>query len=261
MAGERAHDGGPVLVTGGTGMLGRSVVAELVRRGRAVRVLSRSAGESPAGVERVVGDLTTGAGVDEAVAGAAAVVHCASEPRRPRHDVDAAAHLLLAARRAQTPHLVLVSIVGVDAIPYSYYRAKLEVEHLVEVGGVPWSILRATQFHQFVPVLLDRFTVAGLTVLPAATSLQPVDVDEVAVRLVELVEAGPSGRVPDMGGPEVLDARTAYEAVARARGRRPRSVSVRLPGRSFAAFRAGAQLTPEHATGRRTFDEALADLR
>lgn len=261
MAGESAHGDGPVLVTGGTGMLGRAVVAELVRRGRGVRVLSRRPGESPAGVERVVGDLTTGAGVDEALAGVSAVVHCASEPRRPQHDVAAAAHLLLAARRAGTPHLVFVSIVGVDAIPYSYYRAKLEVEHLVEVGGVPWSILRATQFHQFVPRLLDRFTVAGVTVLPAGTSLQPVDVDEVAERLVELVEAGPSGRVADLGGPGVVDARTAYRLVAQARGRRPRSVSVRLPGRSFAAFRAGAQLTPDHGTGRRTFEEALADLR
>lgn len=254
-------DDAPVLVTGGTGMLGTRVVAELVRRGRTVRVLSRRPGTGAPGVEHVVGNLATGEGVDDALAGVVAVVHCASEPRKPAHDVDAAARLLIAARRAGVEHLVYISIVGVDAIPYSYYRAKRQVEELVEAGDVPWTVLRTTQFHQFVPVLLDMFTVAGLTVLPAATSLQPVDVDEVAVRLVDLVEAGPSGRVPDMGGPEMLDARAAYEAVARARGRTPRRVSLRLPGRSFAAFRAGAQLTPEHATGRRTFDEALADLR
>jgi uncharacterized protein YbjT (DUF2867 family) len=253
-------DDAPVLVTGGTGMLGREVVAELRRRGRAVRLLSRRpATDDAPGVERVVGDLTTGAGLDTALDGAAAVVHCASEPRKPARDVEAAGQLLLAARKAATPHLVFISIVGVDRIPYSYYRAKLEVEELVEAGGVPWTTLRATQFHQFVPLLLDRMTLAGLTVLPGGTSLQPVEVREVAARLVDLVDAGPSGRVDDLAGPQVLTATEAYRMVAAAQGRRPRSVSVRLPGKSFAAMRAGHHLAPEHATGRVTFAEAMAD--
>ncbi|MBT0993427.1 NAD(P)H-binding protein [Cellulomonas sp. DKR-3] len=254
-------DDAPVLVTGGTGMLGREVVAELLRRGRAVRLLSRRpATDDAPGIGRVVGDLTTGAGLDTALAGVAAVIHCASEPGTPARDVEAAGRLLIAARAAGTPHLVFISIVGVDAIPYSYYRAKLEVEGLVEAGGVPWTTLRATQFHQFVPRLLDRMTVAGLTVLPGGTSVQPVEVREVAARLVDLVAAGPSGRVEDLAGPQVLSAREAYRIVAAAQGRRPRSVSVPLPGKAFAAVRAGHHLAPpDHATGRVTLAEALAD--
>ncbi|GEL96079.1 SDR family oxidoreductase [Cellulomonas composti] len=249
----------PVLVTGGTGMLGREVVAELVRRGRTVRVLSRrTADEQSPGVRRVVGDLSTGAGLDEALDGAAAVVHCASEPRHGERDVEAAGRLLIAARRAGIEHLVYISIVGVDAIPYSYYRAKLEVEHLVEAGDVPWTILRTTQFHQFVPWLLRRFTVGGVTVLPSRTSVQPVDVREVAARLVDLVEAGPSGRVPDVGGPRVVSSDEAARVVAAAQGRRARVVHVRMPGKAFAACRAGHLLCPAQATGVVTLAEALA---
>ncbi len=251
-------DDAPVLVTGGTGMLGSRVVAELVRRGRTVRVLSRRPGAGAAGVEHVVGNLVTGEGIDDALAGVAVVVHCASEPRKPRRDVEAAARLLISARRAGVEHLVYISIVGVDAIPYSYYRAKRKVEELIEAGEVPWTILRTTQFHPFVALLLDRMTLGPVTFLPSGTSLQPVDVDEVAARLVDLVEAGPSGRVEDMGGPQVLTADEVVASLEQATGRRRRTVHVRLPGRSFAAFRAGHQLTPQHATGRRTFAEAVA---
>lgn len=253
-------DDAPVLVTGGTGMLGREVVAELVRRGRAVRVLSRRPGPSVPGVERVVGDLTTGEGVDDALAGVTCVIHCASEPAKPAHDVTAAARLLLAARSTggAAPHVVYISIVGVDRIPYSYYRAKHQVEELLEAGDVPWTVLRTTQFHPFVALLLDRLTLGPVTVLPSGTSLQPVDVGEVAARLVDLVEAGPSGRVEDMGGPQVLTVDEVVETLERATGRRRRTVYVRLPSKAFAAFRAGHQLTPGHATGRRTFAEAVA---
>ena len=251
---------GPVLVTGGTGMLGRAVVAELVGRGLPARVLSRRPGvDEPAGVERVVGDLTTGAGLDAAVDGVTAVIHCASAPGSPQEDVVAAGRLLLAARQAGVPHLVYISIVGVDAIPYSYYRAKLEVEELIAASDVPWTILRTTQFHQFVPPLLQRLTVGGVTIVPSATSVQPVDVGEVAARLVDLATGEPAGRVRDVGGPQVLTVDEAIKMLDAARGEHRRTVHVRLPGKSFAAIRAGHHLTPDHATGTRTFAEAVTD--
>ncbi len=230
-------DAAPILVTGGTGMLGQAVVAELASRGRPSRVLSRRASPDQPGA--VLGDLTSGEGLSEAVHGAAAVIHCASNPERPDEDIAAIGQLLLAARRAETRHLVYISIVGVDRVPYSYYSVKQQVEELVEAGEVPWTTLRATQFHQFLPRLLSRFTLGPLTLLPAATTVQPVDVHEVAARLVDLALGTPQGRVDDLAGPQRLTAREVARLTTKATGAPRRTLSVRLPGKAFAAVRAG----------------------
>ncbi|MBO3085334.1 SDR family oxidoreductase [Cellulomonas fengjieae] len=251
-------DDRPVLVTGGTGTLGRSLVHTLLDAGRPVRVLSRRdrSPAAPAAVDWVVGDLLTGDGLSEAVAGVRAVVHCASNPRRPGDDVDAAVRLLLAARAADVPHLVYVSIVGVDRVPYPYYRAKYRVEQIVEDGGVPWTILRATQFHEFVANVLDHLSRGPVAVTLAGVSDQPVEVREVASRLVEIVDAGPSGRADDLGGPEVFTTTELMRAYLAATGRRRPVWAAPVPG--IGGFRSGYHLTPEHADGRVTFAEWLS---
>ena len=142
----------PILVTGGSGTLGRGVVARLLAAGHQVRVLSRR--PRPAGgtatAEWVTGDLLCGDGLAGAVTGVEAIVHCAGDPRRPRVDSNGTRNLLRAARAAGAPHLVDISIVGVDRVPYRYYQAKLQAERLIQASGLPWTILRATQFHQLV---------------------------------------------------------------------------------------------------------------
>ena len=187
-----ADDERPVLVTGGTGTLGRALVHTLLDAGRPVRVLSRRdpSPAAPDAVEWVVGDLLTGDGLREALDGVAAVVHCASDPRKPDRDLDAAVQLLLAARAAEVPHLVYISIVGVDRVPFAYYKAKRRVEEIVEDGGVPWTIQRATQFHDFVATLLDVLSRGPVAIAPAGMDDQPVDVREVARA------AGRAGRTP-----------------------------------------------------------------
>lgn len=250
-----ADDERPVLVTGGTGTLGRALVHTLLDAGRPVRVLSRRERTPavPRAVEWVVGDLLTGVGVRAAVDRVGAVVHCASAPRRPDDDLDAAVQLLLAARAAAVPHLVYISIVGVDRVPFAYYKAKHRVEEIVEDGGVPWTILRATQFHDFVATLLDHLSRGPVAVAPAGMSDQPVDVREVAARLVSLVDAGPSGRVHDLGGPQVLTTTELMRTYLAATGRRRPVWTVPVPG--LGGFRTGDHLTPQHATGRLTFTE------
>jgi nucleoside-diphosphate-sugar epimerase len=116
-----------MLVTGGTGTLGPPLVDLLTRAGRPVRVLSRRprAATGGAPVEWVVGNLATGAGVARAVGGAGVIVHCATSPWARRVDVGGTGRLLEAARLAGSPHLVYISIVGVDRVPFRYYRAKL----------------------------------------------------------------------------------------------------------------------------------------
>ncbi|KRD43470.1 hypothetical protein ASE38_04305 [Cellulomonas sp. Root930] len=248
-----ADDERPVLVTGGTGTLGRALVHTFLDAGRPVRVLSRR-GPSPAvpdAVEWVVGDLLTGDGLREALGGVAAVVHCASDPRKPDRDLDAAVQLLLAARAAEVPHLVYISIVGVDRVPFPLYKAKRRVEEIIEDGGVPWTIQRATQFHDFVATLLEVLSRGPVAIAPAGMDDQPVDVREVARRLVELVDAGPSGRVDDLGGPEVLSTTELMRTYLAATGRRRPVWSVPVPG--LGGFRRGDHLTPENAIGRVTF--------
>ncbi|MFF0451226.1 SDR family oxidoreductase [Streptomyces sp. NPDC004609] len=242
-----------VLVTGGTGTLGRPVCDRLRALGHEVRVLSRHS--PPYAV-----DLRDGTGLGAAVEGVDTIVHCASSPRGG--DEKAVENLLAAARTAGVGHLVYISIVGVDRVPLGYYRVKHRVERLIERAGESqgpgWTVLRTTQFHDLVLQVLSGAARLPLVLpVPSGVSVQPVDTAEVADRLAQLAAGPPGGRVPDMGGPEVRPLRELAEVYLRASGRRRTVVPVRLAGKAYARFRAGGHLTPGHAVGRVTFEEFL----
>ncbi len=181
-----------ILVTGGTGKLGRPLVARLREGGQDVRVLSRRDPHHPV-------DLRKGQGLDAALAGVGTVVHCASSPTGG--DAEAAGNLLAAAGRAGVEHLVYISIVGVDQIPYPYYRVKHQVERMVEESGIGWTVLRATQFHDLVRSVLRALGRPPVMVLPKGLKDQPVAVEEVAGRLAELALGGLRGGWPTWAGP------------------------------------------------------------
>jgi uncharacterized protein YbjT (DUF2867 family) len=239
-----------VLVTGATGTLGRPTVARLRAAGHDVRSLSRRSGPG-----LLTGDLLTGAGLADALAGVESVVNLASAPRQD--DVAATRNLVSAAAAAGVGHLVHISIVGVDDIPLPYYRMKLATERVVTGAEVPFTILRATQFHSLIEIIfrVQRFLPA---VLAPAFAVQPIAVDEVADRLVELARAAPAGRVPDIGGPEVRPFPEFGRVWARATGTRRPVAPVRLPGRTFRAYAAGHGLVPGRPYGRTTFEDFLA---
>jgi uncharacterized protein YbjT (DUF2867 family) len=239
----------PVLVTGGTGRLGRALVARLVAEGRPVRTASRGPGQ--AGVEHVRADLRTGEGLAAAVDGVDVVVHCATA--NGRADVTLAENLVAAAAQARRPHVVYVSIVGVDRIPHPYYRAKLAVEELLARSGLPWTVLRTTQFHDFVAQFFDLQRRSPVFAVLGGVSVQPVDVREVAARLADLAAGPPAGRVEDLGGPEVWSLRELADLYAQARGLRRAVLPVPLPGAVMRGFREGRHLAREHAGGRLTF--------
>ncbi|MFB7617331.1 SDR family oxidoreductase [Kitasatospora sp. NPDC056181] len=238
-----------ILVTGGTGTLGRLVTERLRADGHEVRVLSRHS--QPYAV-----DLREGTGLAEAVAGVETIVHCATSPRGG--DEQAARHLIGAARRAGVRHLVYISIVGVDRVPLAYYRAKLAVEKLVEESGLGWTLLRTTQFHDLILELLQASAKLPVMLLPSGVADQPIEVAEVAARLAGLAAGEPAGRVPDMGGPAVRPFPELARAYLRATGRRRPLLNVRLAGRSYRAMRAGGHLTPERAVGEGTFEQFLS---
>jgi len=248
-----------VLVSGGTGTLGRHVVMLLRDSGDRARILSRH----PHGhVDAVEGDLTTGAGVSRAVAGMDTIVHAATGARHSiasRGDIKGSRNLIEAAKRAGIKHLVYISIVGMEGVAYPYYRTKLAVEKLVRESGIPWTTLRATQFHDLMEIFLRRFSrVPGLTAVPFEWRFQPVEVREVAQKVVDVVLGEPAGMLPDFGGPEARDFKTIAEAWVKARGVRRAVVNLPLPMKFSRQFAEGRLLTPEHRDGKVTFEEYLA---
>jgi uncharacterized protein YbjT (DUF2867 family) len=245
----------PVLVTGGTGRLGRLVVRRLHDAECGARVLTRRSHEPADGIEFVVGDLATGEGIEAAVGGVAVIVHCATSNRG---DLDKTRNLVRAASRAGSPHLVFVSIVGIDHISsWGYPKAKLQAERVVAGSGLPWTILRVTQFYDYILSGAQKLARLPVVPVPAGFAVQPIDADEAAARLVELTLGEPAGRVPDLAGPEVTSWAGLLRGYLRASHRRRWVVPVRIPGTR--AVRAGGLLPPPgSAVGRRTWEQFLA---
>ncbi|HYT13914.1 MAG TPA: NAD(P)H-binding protein [Candidatus Nitrosopolaris sp.] len=259
-----------ILVTGGTGGLGRRVVARLRNAGRKVRTLSRRVHESADGIEYAVGDLAKGEGgegVEAAVAGVSIVVHCAGVGKI-EEDTAQARNLSRAAREAGVVHLATISVVGADRIPvksgvdramFAYFASQLAKERVVRESGLPWTNLRATQFHDgFILSMVRGMSKLPIVPLPARFRFQPVDADEVADNLVQLALGTPAGQAPDIGGPRIYDAEYLLRSYLKAVGKRRAILGVRMPGAAADAIRAGANLTPDRAVGRRTWEEFLA---
>jgi uncharacterized protein YbjT (DUF2867 family) len=200
------------------------------------------------------------------VDGVAAIVHLAGSAKG---DEDKARNLVRAASRAGARHLVYISVVGADLIPvasrvdramFGYFASKRAAERVVADSGLPFTILRATQFHDLILTVAQQMAKLPVVPLPAGFRVQPVEADEVASRLVELTLGEPSGLVHDIGGPRVYGAAELLRGYLRASHRRRRPiVPVWLPGKAARAFREGANLAPEQAVGHRTWEEFLAE--
>jgi len=245
-----------VLVTGGTGTLGTHVVSGLLERGCHVRVLSRKLRAGGTAAEFVAGDLVTGVGLDRALADVGVIVHCASASRG---DVEATRNLVrAAAARSPRPHLVYISIVGVDGVRFGYFRTKLAAERVVVESDVPWSLLRATQFHDYILSGARGMTRFPIVPVPSGFRCQPVEVAEVAGRLVDVALAPPAGRVPDIGGPEVSTWADMIRLYLEATHRRRLVVPLPLPG--MRAIRDGGLVLSDRRAGTgRSWKEFLAD--
>ncbi len=257
-AGDGATGNGrTVAVVGGTGTIGAPVVAALLARGAAVRVLTRNATSLPAGAEHRRVDLTSGEGLADALVGADAVVDTVNSTRKPKVTlVEGTQRLLEAGAAANVGHHVTISIVGIEHIPASYYRHKISQERAVEDGSVPWSILRATQFHQLLDMAFGYASRVGLRPTGAG-KLQPVDPAVVAARLADVALAAPAGRLPDIAGPKIETISELSRAWATARGRR--RVPFRIPswGKAGKALTVGELCAPGGAAGGADFEEWL----
>jgi uncharacterized protein YbjT (DUF2867 family) len=223
-----------IAVVGGTGTIGRRVAAAISREGHEVRALSRRAEQYPV-------DLTTGAGLKAALAGCDVVIDASNSPpsRKARAVlVEGSRRVLEVESRVGVRHHVCVSIVGIEAVPMGYYRTKLEQEHVVETAGLPWTIVRSTQFHNLLGALLSA---AGRRhLLPAATArFQPVDVDEAADAVAAVATAAPLLGRATVAGPEVRDLRSLGRMWREATGHRAIEIPIPLRGKLGRALREG----------------------
>jgi uncharacterized protein YbjT (DUF2867 family) len=248
---------GTIAVVGGTGTLGAPVVRELLGKGVAVRVLTRTAAPVPAGAEHRRVDLTGGAGLTEALAGAGAVIDAANSTRGAEATLVAGTRRLLeAGAAAGVGHHLTISIVGCDRLPMSYYRHKVAQERALETGPLPWTLLRATQFHQLLDGAFAAAARFGLRPTGAA-KVQPIDPDIVAARLADAALADPAGRLPDIGGPKVATLSELSGTWASARGRHRLPLRVPAWGKLGKGLAAGALCDPAAATPGEDFEEWL----
>ncbi len=240
-----------IAIAGGTGMVGRLVVESVRRYGADPIVIARSRGV----------DLTTGAGLDSVLENVDAVIDVTNIVTQNRRRATtffetSTRHLLEVEERHGIKHHVLLSIVGIDRVGFGYYQAKLAQEDLVRHGPVPWTILRATQFHEFATQMLGEGRVA---VIPWMLS-QPVAAQDVADELVRLATSPATGMAPELAGPQEERIPDMVRRLASARDRRPLVIAVPLPGSTGRGMRTGALLpTAPGPRGTQTFDEWLHD--
>jgi len=245
-----------IAIAGGTGVVGRHVVEAVRDAGHDAVVISRSQGV----------DLVTGTGLDAALFGADAVID-ASNVTTLKADTaidfftTATGNLITAAAAAGVRHVVLLSIVGIDRMPYDYYAGKATQEKIVEASPMPWTIQRTTQFHEFAAQMFARAKIGPLRVAPRART-QPIAAAEVAERLVALAAAEPQGRAHDLAGPREESLSAMVKAYAKSVGHRGWVPSISIPTEQMKGMRAGLALPGAGAElGRQTFAEWLATQR
>ncbi|MEU4016916.1 SDR family oxidoreductase [Microbacterium sp. NPDC028030] len=242
-----------IAIAGGTGVVGRRTVEAVRAEGHDPVVLSRSHGV----------DLVTARGLAAALEGADAVIDVASiETLKASTAIEfftaATGNLIAAAADAGVGHIVLLSIVGIDRIPYDYYAGKIAQEKLVQASPVPWTLLRATQFHEFAAQMFARAKLGPLHIAPRART-QPVAAGEVGERLAQLASGGAQGRVRDLAGPREEQLADMVRAFARRTGYRGWVPAVSVPGPQMSGMRSGKALPDRDADlGRQTFDEWLS---
>ncbi|MFD5599695.1 SDR family oxidoreductase [Leucobacter sp. NPDC058333] len=223
-----------IAIAGGSGTVGRHVVEVVRAHGHESLVLARAEGV----------DLVTGRGLD--LTGVDAVIDVSGtstqSAKRSRGFFSAATgNLLAAGALAAVRHHVALSIVGVDRAPHGYYAGKAAQEQLIAAGRMPWTVLRATQFHEFAEQMVSNMRFARSVGVPSMRT-RPVAARTVAERLVEVAEGEPEGFALEIAGPrEERMAQMVRDLIA-ARGDGLRVLEVPLPGRFGRALRDGSIL-------------------
>jgi len=254
-----------ILITGGTGRLGRALTTRLLQLGYEPFVLSSKQNSLlPPGVKVVYGDLTDASSLQN-LKDHELIIHCASNPLHFKSvDVDGTKNLLHALKGGRTKHFIYVSIVGVDKSNNPYYLAKHRAESLVINSGIEWTILRATQFHDFV---LNMFIKpfhnreSSTIQIPAGLRFQSVDIGDVVSQLIEVMQAPPTKSIKSIVGPETLTIEEMAERYIDVLGSNSRISTKLLEDGLYSLFRSGANLGSGETTGKISWRSFLENLK
>ncbi|WP_057936141.1 SDR family oxidoreductase [Algoriphagus resistens] len=197
-----------ILITGGSGNLGKQLVKTLYNKGYSITVLStKDNTELPENISLLMGDLTKAESLKNKLNNFELIVHCASNPKDSENvDYKGTLNLLQAIDPKRIVHFLYISIVGVDKSPYPYYQNKSMTENILKKSTVPFTILRITQFHDFVlHRILEPLVDPDKTMIkiPRQMSFQSIDIKDAADIIAEVVET-PQHATIEVGGPEVL---------------------------------------------------------
>lgn len=250
-----------ILITGATGTLGKEIIKQIVGIGRINTISTK---ENPGFAEQVnsikadLADLKS----LETVSAAEIIIHCASNPANAKIvDLKGTENLLTAVDKNKLKHFIYVSIAGVDKSQFPYYTIKQATEQMVIASGIPFTILRATQFHDFVLNRMIKPFDSGTDLkVPAELKFQSIDIKEVAGKINQLIIDGPVNEVITIGGPEILTIEEMSAAYLKTLGRTDPVKTEMMPGERFDMLRSGVNLCKEHTFGKITWQQYLTTL-
>jgi uncharacterized protein YbjT (DUF2867 family) len=251
-----------VAIVGASGVAGLELLRQTPSAFNVVGVSRRPRATQDAN-EWATADIETGAGLADALQGCDTVIHLATDPKRSRYvDVEGTRKLVQAAKAAGVQHLLYLSITGCDRVPFAYYEAKTEAEGIIRGGGVPYTILRATQFHEFNDSIFRRLAATPVLMpLPRAVKTQTVALSEVADHIWRRITVGPTQKIVDFVGPDIRTWGEMLPPWRAARGVTKRLLPLPIVGKTLRAFAAGAHTEAEAPCGRITWEEWLAAER
>ena len=249
-----------VLVTGGSGTLGREVVNELLSQHYETCILTSKENTVMSGNCRIfVGNLEKNTGLKDALNNTDVVIHCASNPKKSlKVDIEGTRNLINAIDRNKTRHIIYISIVGVDKSNYPYYKIKVDVENIIKECGIPFTILRTTQFHNLVLNIISGLeTIDGIINVPQGMKFQSIDVGEVAGYLVELIKGDGCGLLPDRGGPEILGIEEIVKSYLEISGLKNTFKLCEIKNERNDMFSSGINLCPSNKYGKISWRQFL----
>lgn len=246
-----------ILVTGSTGLLGSALLNQLTSSEYKVKITSRSKPENTEQFEWVYSDLLSGEGLEEAVKGVDVIIHAATSPIKNSKTVEVSGFEEFLRKLEHIKHFIYPSIVGIDDIPLKYYKLKYEAEDLLKNSSIPHTIVRATQFHNFVENSFLSKPLFKRYIIPGNIKFQSVDVSEFANHLIGLVDVGPKGRTDDFGGPDIMTLREMAELKIRINNETNKVQTYSIPGELYKSFKDGKNTNDNQKMGKITFEDYL----
>ncbi len=238
-------------------MLGKAVCALLLKRGIEYIVATH---KEPIEKNMVYIDLASMEGMDSALLNKPVILHLASDKKHPDNDVYGTKRLLQEIVKGNyNTHFIYISIVGTDQLPMNYFKQKFQAEEEIKKSGASYSILRATQFHNYVDQILQQLLKFRLAILPKKVLVQPIEVSVVAERLVNMCFERPTNQIENIGGREVLTLEEMADFWLSVKNKCKTVVNIPLPGRAGRSLKAGCLTCEKKTNGGRNWKQWLTD--